>query len=149
MYLESMFLLVLTPRRHFYVVIKSYIYSRRKRSYSFTFSNDIALLKLSTTVSITSYVRLAALPSYGEILPHNTNCYLTGYGRTSSESDATHHAHNSDCEVGSYLGIAAQCLSPFCLPLQPMEVCLTECCRPIFLLSTTRHAPAQAGGAAL
>lgn len=50
-----------------------------------TFSNDIALLKLSSPVSITSYVRTAYLPSFGEILPHNNICYLTGYGRTSSE----------------------------------------------------------------
>lgn len=50
-----------------------------------SFSNDIALLKLSSPVSITSYVKLASLPSFGEILPHNNLCYLTGYGRTSSQ----------------------------------------------------------------
>ncbi|XP_029682048.1 elastase-1-like isoform X2 [Takifugu rubripes] len=48
------------------------------------YSNDIALLKLSSPVSITSYVRTAYLPSFGEILPHNNICYLTGYGRTST-----------------------------------------------------------------
>lgn len=53
---------------------------------SFTGSHDIALLKLSSPVSITSYVKLASLPSFGEILPHNNVCYLTGYGSTSSET---------------------------------------------------------------
>lgn len=43
------------------------------------------MLKLSSPVSITSYVKLASLPSFGEILPHNNLCYLTGYGRTSSQ----------------------------------------------------------------
>lgn len=53
-----------------------------------TDSNDIALLRLSSEVFLTSYVKLAPLPPSGEILPHNSPCYLTGYGRTSSESDA-------------------------------------------------------------
>lgn len=55
-----------------------------------SFSHDIALLKLSSPVSITSYVKLASLPSFGEILPHNNVCYLTGYGSTSSETLRSH-----------------------------------------------------------
>ncbi|TNM89048.1 elastase-1-like [Takifugu flavidus] len=54
------------------------------KSDSISSGNDIALLKLSSPVSITSYVRTAYLPSFGEILPHNNICYLTGYGRTST-----------------------------------------------------------------
>uniref|UniRef100_H3DLM6 Peptidase S1 domain-containing protein n=1 Tax=Tetraodon nigroviridis TaxID=99883 RepID=H3DLM6_TETNG len=56
-------------------------------SESISSGNDIALLKLSSPVSITSYVKLASLPSFGEILPHNNLCYLTGYGRTSSQPE--------------------------------------------------------------
>ncbi|KAF3690115.1 Elastase-1 [Channa argus] len=35
-------------------------------------------------VSLTSYVKLASLPRFGEILPHNNPCYITGYGRIST-----------------------------------------------------------------
>lgn len=59
-----------------------------KQSHSLTFSNDIALLRLSSDAVMTSYVGLANLPPFGEILPHNHPCYITGYGRTSSKSDA-------------------------------------------------------------
>ncbi|XP_041639305.1 elastase-1-like isoform X2 [Cheilinus undulatus] len=53
-------------------------------SHSISSGNDIALLRLSSPVSITSYVKPATLPYSGQILPHNTNCYITGYGRTST-----------------------------------------------------------------
>lgn len=72
------------------------------------FSNDIALLKLSSPVSITSYVKLASLPSSGQILPHNNVCYLTGYGRTSSEA-----LSQSLLQFGGSLPISTP---PFCLP---------------------------------
>lgn len=45
---------------------------------------DIALLRLSSNVSLNSYVQLAALPPSGQILPHNNLCYITGWGRTST-----------------------------------------------------------------
>ncbi|XP_038163124.1 elastase-1-like [Cyprinodon tularosa] len=44
--------------------------------------NDIALVKLSSEVTLNSYVQLASLPSPGQILPHNNPCYMTGWGRT-------------------------------------------------------------------
>ncbi|XP_051271748.1 elastase-1-like isoform X2 [Dicentrarchus labrax] len=39
---------------------------------------------LSSEASLTRYVRLASLPPLGEILLHNSPCYITGYGRTST-----------------------------------------------------------------
>ncbi|XP_040889558.1 elastase-1-like [Toxotes jaculatrix] len=51
---------------------------------SISSGNDIALLRLSSDVSLTSYVKLASLPPFGEILPHNNPCYITGYGRIST-----------------------------------------------------------------
>lgn len=46
---------------------------------------DIALLRLSSEATLNSYVQLGYLPPSGQILPHNNLCYVTGWGRTSSE----------------------------------------------------------------
>jgi len=43
---------------------------------------DIALLRLSSPATLNSFVQLASLPPSGEILPHNNNCIITGWGRT-------------------------------------------------------------------
>nr|XP_033483683.1 elastase-1-like [Epinephelus lanceolatus] len=51
---------------------------------SISSGNDIALLRLSSDAVLNSYVGLVYLPPYGEILPHNYACYITGYGRTST-----------------------------------------------------------------
>ncbi|KAM6946689.1 elastase-1-like [Lycodopsis pacificus] len=45
---------------------------------------DIALLRLTSEVSLNSYVQLGSLPPTGQILPHNNLCYVTGWGRTST-----------------------------------------------------------------
>lgn len=46
---------------------------------------DIALLRLSSDATLNSYVQLGSLPPSGQILPNNNLCYVTGWGRTSSE----------------------------------------------------------------
>lgn len=46
---------------------------------------DIALLRLSKEATLNNYVELAPLPSRGQILPNGNKCYITGWGRTSSE----------------------------------------------------------------
>ncbi|XP_029105397.1 elastase-1-like [Scleropages formosus] len=43
---------------------------------------DIALLRLSSDVTLNSYVQLASLPKPGQILPNNNPCYITGWGST-------------------------------------------------------------------
>ncbi|MFT7801235.1 elastase-1-like [Arapaima gigas] len=43
---------------------------------------DIALLRLSSEVTLNSYVQLASLPPSGQILPNNNPCYITGWGLT-------------------------------------------------------------------
>jgi len=45
---------------------------------------DIALLRLSSDAILNSYVQLGSLPPSGEILPHNNDCHLTGWGLTST-----------------------------------------------------------------
>lgn len=48
-------------------------------------SNDIALIKLSSPVNISDTITAACLPDQGLILPHGAPCYVTGWGRLSSE----------------------------------------------------------------
>uniref|UniRef100_A0A8C9W7A6 pancreatic elastase n=1 Tax=Scleropages formosus TaxID=113540 RepID=A0A8C9W7A6_SCLFO len=45
---------------------------------------DIALLRLSFDATLNSYVQLASLPPFGQILPNNNPCYVTGWGYTQS-----------------------------------------------------------------
>ncbi|XP_003216690.1 chymotrypsin-like elastase family member 1 [Anolis carolinensis] len=45
---------------------------------------DIALLQLSQSASLNSYVQLGALPPSGQILPNNNPCYISGWGMTRS-----------------------------------------------------------------
>ncbi|KAL0977929.1 hypothetical protein UPYG_G00163400 [Umbra pygmaea] len=45
---------------------------------------DIALLRLSTEVTLNTYVQLGTLPSANYILPNNNPCYITGWGRTAT-----------------------------------------------------------------
>ncbi|CAG03182.1 unnamed protein product [Tetraodon nigroviridis] len=47
--------------------------------------NDIALIKLSSPVSFSDIVTPACLPQQGLILPHGASCYITGWGRLSTE----------------------------------------------------------------
>ncbi|XP_028969527.2 elastase-1-like [Esox lucius] len=45
---------------------------------------DIALIPLPTAATLNSAVQLAVLPPSGQILPNNNPCYITGWGRTST-----------------------------------------------------------------
>uniref|UniRef100_A0A8C5LWR6 pancreatic elastase n=1 Tax=Leptobrachium leishanense TaxID=445787 RepID=A0A8C5LWR6_9ANUR len=45
---------------------------------------DIAILRLASSATINSVVRLATLPSDGAVLSHNHACIITGWGRTST-----------------------------------------------------------------
>ncbi|XP_030641070.1 chymotrypsin-like elastase family member 2A [Chanos chanos] len=43
--------------------------------------NDIALMKLQTSVTFSDTIQPACLPEAGYILPNNAPCYITGWGR--------------------------------------------------------------------
>ncbi|XP_009703340.1 PREDICTED: chymotrypsin-like elastase family member 1, partial [Cariama cristata] len=43
---------------------------------------DIALIRLSASATLNSYVQLAVLPNEGSVLSNNYPCYITGWGRT-------------------------------------------------------------------
>lgn len=58
--------------------------------FGLTFSWDIALLQLTTDAVLNNYVQLGSLPPSGQILPNRNPCYITGWGRTQSESQPHH-----------------------------------------------------------
>uniref|UniRef100_A0A8C3YIT0 Peptidase S1 domain-containing protein n=1 Tax=Catagonus wagneri TaxID=51154 RepID=A0A8C3YIT0_9CETA len=43
--------------------------------------NDVALIKLSRSAQLGEKVQLACLPPAGDILPNDTPCYISGWGR--------------------------------------------------------------------
>uniref|UniRef100_A0A667XAZ9 pancreatic elastase II n=1 Tax=Myripristis murdjan TaxID=586833 RepID=A0A667XAZ9_9TELE len=48
-------------------------------------SHDIALIKLSSPVTFSDTIMPACLPDPGFVLPHGAPCYVTGWGRLSSD----------------------------------------------------------------
>ncbi|KAK0145982.1 Chymotrypsin-like elastase family member 2A [Merluccius polli] len=46
--------------------------------------NDIALIKLEAAVTVSDAVMAACVPAAGVLLPNNTPCYVTGWGRLST-----------------------------------------------------------------
>ncbi|XP_036961113.1 chymotrypsin-C-like isoform X2 [Acanthopagrus latus] len=46
--------------------------------------NDIALIKLSSSVTFSDTIMPACLPDRGVVLPHSAPCYVTGWGRLST-----------------------------------------------------------------
>ncbi|XP_063056208.1 elastase-1-like [Engraulis encrasicolus] len=60
------------------------IYRHPQWRNSLTRGNDIALLRLSSYVTLGTYVSLAPLPPAGQVLGHNHLCYITGWGRTAT-----------------------------------------------------------------
>uniref|UniRef100_A0A8C9WH59 Elastase 3 like n=1 Tax=Scleropages formosus TaxID=113540 RepID=A0A8C9WH59_SCLFO len=49
-----------------------------------TLGNDIALIKLSEHVTLSKHIQLTCIPSAGSILPNDYPCYITGWGRLST-----------------------------------------------------------------
>lgn len=49
-------------------------------------SNDIALIKLSESVTLSDQVQLACVPPAGTVLSNLYPCYITGWGRLYSKS---------------------------------------------------------------
>uniref|UniRef100_A0A672IHL7 pancreatic elastase II n=1 Tax=Salarias fasciatus TaxID=181472 RepID=A0A672IHL7_SALFA len=50
----------------------------------FFYRNDIALIKLSSPVTFSDTIQPACLPDQGLVLPHDTPCFVTGWGRLST-----------------------------------------------------------------
>ncbi|XP_053302181.1 elastase-1 [Pleuronectes platessa] len=64
-------------------------------NYSISSGNDIALLWLSSDISPNSYVKPTALPSSAEMLPDNSLCYITGYGRISTDGSMSNQMRSA------------------------------------------------------
>lgn len=101
---------------------------------------DVALLRLTTDAKLDSYVKLGSLPPANQILPNNNLCYITGWGRTSSELNGT-SGSTSLSELCWSIFIKLNCLpfliSPFSSwrsPVPTAQAGLPSCGRPSELL---------------
>uniref|UniRef100_A0A4W3IDP7 Peptidase S1 domain-containing protein n=1 Tax=Callorhinchus milii TaxID=7868 RepID=A0A4W3IDP7_CALMI len=63
---------------------------------------DIALLKLKDPVYDNSYVEIAILPVEGQILPSQSECYITGWGLTSPNGSGATRLQQAGLSVVSY-----------------------------------------------
>lgn len=64
-----------------------------KMLYSFSFRNDIAILKLVEPVYDNGYIEFARLPYAHQMLPHGFTCYITGWGLMDCENKYTIDTH--------------------------------------------------------
>ncbi|XP_044534331.1 chymotrypsin-like elastase family member 1 [Gracilinanus agilis] len=65
-----------------YMSVRKIVIHPNWNSNSVASGYDIALLRLSQSVTLNSYVQLGTLPPSGQILPNGNSCYITGWGRT-------------------------------------------------------------------
>uniref|UniRef100_A0A8B9VS80 pancreatic elastase n=1 Tax=Anas zonorhyncha TaxID=75864 RepID=A0A8B9VS80_9AVES len=63
---------------------------------------DIALLRLSSSATLNSYVQLAVLPQEGAILANNYPCYITGWGLTRTNGQLSSVLQQAYLPVVSY-----------------------------------------------
>jgi len=64
---------------------------------SSTLENDISLLKLSTRVDYSDFIRRACLPRQGESVPEGTACWTTGWGGIHHACDIIRNEDRIDC----------------------------------------------------
>uniref|UniRef100_A0A2K6EJ47 Chymotrypsin-like elastase family member 1 n=1 Tax=Propithecus coquereli TaxID=379532 RepID=A0A2K6EJ47_PROCO len=73
---------------------------------------DIALLHLAQSVTLNGYVQLGVLPQAGTILANNSPCYITGWGRTTTNGQLSQtlqqaylpSVNYATCSSSSYWG---------------------------------------------
>ncbi|XP_069897415.1 chymotrypsin-like elastase family member 1 [Dipodomys merriami] len=65
-----------------YLSVQKIVVHEKWNSNNVAAGYDIALLRLAQSVTLNSYVQLGVLPQEGTVLPNNTPCYITGWGRT-------------------------------------------------------------------
>uniref|UniRef100_A0A8C5YE36 pancreatic elastase II n=1 Tax=Microcebus murinus TaxID=30608 RepID=A0A8C5YE36_MICMU len=62
------------------VMVSKLVVHEKWNSSQVTKGNDIGLLKLAVSVSLSDKIQLACLPPAGTILPNHYPCYVTGWG---------------------------------------------------------------------
>ncbi|XP_074790947.1 chymotrypsin-like elastase family member 1 [Natator depressus] len=85
-----------------YLSVGSKVIHPKWNSNSAAAGYDIALLRLSQSASLNSYVQLAALPSSGQILPNNNPCYITGWGLTQTNGKLAEILQQASLPIVSY-----------------------------------------------
>ena len=98
-------------------IVKHYAYSRES---SRGFPNDIALLQLSQTVQMNSYVRTIALPNKGEDFAGNKDCWITGWGRTYHNGPLPNILQEAQVDVYTY----SSCKQRYGSLVGPYHVCI-------------------------
>ncbi|XP_063281410.1 transmembrane protease serine 11G-like [Pelobates fuscus] len=74
---------------------------------STTHANDIALIKLSTPVNFTQYIRPVCLPDKSNIFADSSSCYVTGWGQLKEEGTFSSVLQQAEVKIIS----TAQCSS--------------------------------------
>ncbi|KAM8939364.1 transmembrane protease serine 11B-like protein [Pelodytes ibericus] len=74
---------------------------------SLTHQNDIALVKLSTPVNLTQYIRPICLPEMSDVFPDGLSCYITGWGVLYENGDLSSVLEQAEVKMISY----SQCSS--------------------------------------
>ncbi|KAM8939365.1 transmembrane protease serine 11B-like protein [Pelodytes ibericus] len=69
--------------------------------------NDIALLKLTTSVKFTQYIRPVCLPKTTTVFPDNSSCYITGWGSLTEGGPVSSVLQQAEVKIISY----SQCSS--------------------------------------
>ncbi|XP_012874139.1 PREDICTED: chymotrypsin-like elastase family member 1 [Dipodomys ordii] len=70
-----------------YLSVQKIVVHEKWNSNNVAAGYDIALLRLAQSVTLNSYVQLGVLPQEGTVLPNNTPCYITGWGRTRTKGE--------------------------------------------------------------
>ncbi|KAE8631042.1 hypothetical protein XENTR_v10001054, partial [Xenopus tropicalis] len=66
---------------------------------SATMGYDIALLKLATPVTFTSYIQSVCLPEASSSFPDNSSCYITGWGTLSYGGSVSNILQEAQVEI--------------------------------------------------
>ncbi|XP_020821835.1 chymotrypsin-like elastase family member 1 [Phascolarctos cinereus] len=85
-----------------YVSISKIVQHEKWNSNDVSKGYDIALLRLSSSVTLNSYVQLGTLPPSGQILPNDNTCYITGWGLTKTNGQLADNLQEAYLPVVDY-----------------------------------------------
>ncbi|XP_074848163.1 transmembrane protease serine 11D-like [Carettochelys insculpta] len=62
-------------------------------------NNDIALVQLSSPVEFTSEIRKVCLPEASQVFPHNTSCFVTGWGALEDNGECVNNLQQAEVRI--------------------------------------------------